>query len=145
MKVETQMSDINEPVEIVKAFFEAFNRHDAETMASFYAEDVFVDSPDFPAPKRTPKEVAENYQNYFESTPDIKDELKNIIVSGDKVIVEFVSSGTIQNLAPDDPPIMKGKKFSLKICSVLEIKNGKIVRDITYYDQLSFLQQVGLA
>jgi steroid delta-isomerase-like uncharacterized protein len=144
-KGETRMSDKKEPIDIVKAIFEAFNRHDAEVMASFYAEDVFVDSPDFSAPKRTPKEVAVNYRNYFASTPDIKDDVTNIIVSGNKVIVEFVSSGTIQNPAPDDPPTMKGKKFSLKICSILEIKNGKVVRDITYYDQLSFLKQVGLA
>lgn len=144
-KGETRMSEKKEPKEVVQAIFAAFNRHDAEGMASFYAEDTFVDSPDFTAPKRKPKEVAENYRNYFESTPNIKDDVTNIIVSGNKVIVEFISSGTIQNLAPDDPPIMKGKKFSLNICAILEIKNGKVVRDITYYDQLSFLKQVGLA
>lgn len=144
-KGETRMPDVKDHKEVAQAIFAAFNRHDAEGIASLYANDTFVDSPDFPAPKRSPKEVAENYRNYFESMPDIKDDVTNIIVSGDKVIVEFVSSGTIQNLAPDDPPVMKGKKFSLKICSILQIKNGKVVRDITYYDQLSFLKQVGLA
>lgn len=141
----TRMPEKKDPKEVAQAIFAAFNRHDAEGIASLYADDTFVDSPDFPAPKRSPKEVAENYRNYFEAMPDIKDDVTNMIVSGDKVIVEFVSSGTIQNLAPDDPPVMKGKKFSLKICSILEIKNGKVVRDITYYDQLSFLKQVGLA
>lgn len=139
------MMENKEPMKIAQAIFAAFNRHDAEAMASFYAEDTFVDSPDFAAPKRTPEEVAENYRNYFESTPDIKDDVTSIIVSGDKVVVEFTSSGTIENLAPADPPVMKGKKFSLNICAVLEIKNGRVVRDITYYDQLSFLTQVGLA
>jgi len=38
---------------------------------------------------------------------------------------------------------MKGKKFAVKMASVLEIKNGKIVRDVTYYNQLSFLKQIG--
>ncbi len=61
------MSDKKEPIEVAKAIFAAFNRHDAEAIASFYADDTFVDSPDFPAPKRTPKEVAENYGNYFAS------------------------------------------------------------------------------
>ena len=28
---------------------------------------------------------------------------------------------------------------------MLEVRSGRIVRDVTYYDQLAFLRQMGLA
>ena len=58
--------------------------------------------------------------------------------------VEFVSRGTMTHLGPDDPEVMQGKEFALKIGAVLEVRGGKIVRDVTYFDQLSLLQQLGL-
>ncbi|MBX7262129.1 MAG: nuclear transport factor 2 family protein [Chitinophagales bacterium] len=48
----------------------------------------------------------------------------NIYHANEHVIVEFLSKGT----APD------GMKFTLPICTIFKIKNGKIVKDFTYYD-----------
>ncbi len=70
--------------------------------------------------------------------------MKSITAAGNRVFVEFVSTGTIENPSTEMPPSVKGKKFSLKIASILEVENGKIVRDITYYDQLAVLKQMGL-
>ncbi|MDQ3258009.1 MAG: nuclear transport factor 2 family protein, partial [Acidobacteriota bacterium] len=106
-------------------------------------EAFFIDSPDFDAPKRGQQAIRETYSKYFRQTPDIRDDVKSIVACGDKVFVEFVSSGTIENPPSYAPPQMKGKKFAVKMASVLEIKNGKIVRDVTYYNQLSFLKQIG--
>lgn len=139
------MSEKQQPIEVVRSMFSAFNRHDPQGLAALYAEDAVIDSPDFDKPRQGPQAVAEIYQRHFVSTPDIRDDVTNIIGCEDKVFVEFVSSGTIENPAPTDPPTIKGKKFSLKICSVLEVKDGKIVRDVTYYDQLALLKQIGLA
>jgi len=33
--------------------------------------------------------------------------------------------------------------YSVKSCTVLEIRNGKIIADISYFDQVAFLRQVG--
>jgi len=129
--------------QIVESMFAAFNRHDSEAMAALYSDDAFIDSPDFDAPKRGQQAIRETYSKYFRQTPDIRDDVKSIVACGDKVFVEFVSSGTIENPPSYAPPQMKGKKFAVKMASVLEIKNGKIVRDVTYYNQLSFLKQIG--
>jgi ketosteroid isomerase-like protein len=59
-------------------------------------------------------------QNQF---PDIYDSVRNVKASGERVVVEFVSTGTSR----------EGQRFSLPICTVLTFKNGKVVRDATYY------------
>gem|GEM_PF-6925352 len=39
---------------------------------------------------------------------------------------------------------MIGKKYTLKNCTRIDIKKGKIAHEMTYFDQLAFLRQVGL-
>ncbi|HEY4650648.1 MAG TPA: hypothetical protein VIG72_04495 [Pontibacter sp.] len=39
---------------------------------------------------------------------------------------------------------MKGRRFELRIFARLKVKDGKIVADISYFDQMAFLQQLGL-
>ena len=135
----------NEALEVVAAMFDAFNRHDLDAMAALYADDAVIESPDFEAPRRGPAGVRETYTPYFEGSPDIQDDVTRMFASGGQVAVEFVSRGTMTHLGPDDPEVMRGKAFALKIGAVLEVEDGKIVRDVTYFDQLSLLQQLGLA
>jgi ketosteroid isomerase-like protein len=55
--------------------------------------------------------------------PDLHDEVVTLFSQGDKVAVEFISTS------------MRGdQKFTLPICTIFTIQNGKIVRDATYYN-----------
>ncbi|GAB3195870.1 steroid delta-isomerase-like uncharacterized protein [Pontibacter aydingkolensis] len=133
-------------VQVMQQMFQAFNRHDLEAMASLYADDAVFISPEMTEPKRGKAAVAEIYGPLFEMAPGVQDEVKHYIYNGkDEVAVEFVSKGTVENIGPNDPPQMKGKTFELKIFCRLKVKDGKIVEDVTYFDQLAFLQQLGLS
>lgn len=57
--------------------------------------------------------------------PDLHDEVTGLYPSGDKVTVEFIATGSMSDSI----------SFKLPIVSVLTFKDGKIVRDATYYDQ----------
>lgn len=105
--------------EIAAAVFEAFNAHDWERMESLYADSVRLQDPAFPGVKTGKLGLTD----FYRSVPDIHDEVKNIFVEGNVAVVEFVSTGTIND-----------QKFSLPICTVLTIENGLVVRDNTYYD-----------
>lgn len=141
MDAPTQTAAMN----VVSAMFDAFNRHDVEALAALYAEDAVIESPDFEEPRRGPAGIRETYTPYFEASPDIQDDVTRMFGSGDLVAVEFVSRGTMTNLGPDDPEVMQDKAFAIHIVSVLEVRDGKIVRDVTYFDQLGMLHQLGLA
>jgi steroid delta-isomerase-like uncharacterized protein len=117
--------------------FAAFNRHDVEAMAALYSEGALIDSPELSAPRHGKQGVREIYSRLFTNSPDIRDEVKNIVACGNKVFVEFVSSGTIKGTSSGTKPAREPQKFSIKIATALEVRDGEIVRDVTYYDRLS--------
>jgi ketosteroid isomerase-like protein len=116
-----------ENVSTVKQMFEAFNRHDWEAMASFYIDTAEFLDPSFGTAyvKQTRNETAAKYATLEKMYPDVRDNVVAIYSMGDVVGVQFVSSGTDS----------LGQKFSLPIGCFLTLKNGKIVKDATYYDQ----------
>lgn len=112
--------------EIVMKLFTAFNKHDWKTYANCYTPDAEFLDPSYGKEyvKQTTRQLIEKYSGFEKAIPDIRDDIKGIYEAGEKIIVEFISSGTL----PD------GKKMKLPICTIFTIKDGKIIRDATYFD-----------
>jgi ketosteroid isomerase-like protein len=113
--------------ELVRLYFDHFNKHDWTKMAALYAETAEFKDPSLGKGTVTQKrqQTIKKYSELSVQFPDVKDSIVNIYPSGDKnIIVEFVSSGT----APDN------SKFELPVCTIFTIENGLITRDFTYYD-----------
>lgn len=68
--------------------------------------------------------------------------IQEIVVAGDRVAVRHTwrakHTGTFMGLAPTN------KYISCLSCEILRITNGKVVENITYYDQYEMFQQLGL-
>ena len=75
--------------------------------------------------------------------PDVTLDVKHAHVSGDSAIVEFVASGThtgeLMGIAPT------GRKISMPVCLVLDIRDGKIYAEREYMDMMHLMQQLGVA
>jgi ketosteroid isomerase-like protein len=112
--------------ETATQLFAAFNAHDWKKMNSLYSIDADYLDPAFGMEyvKKSPTEIIEKYSGMEKMFPDLHDEVKGIYASGDKVTVEFISTGSSGDSI----------KFTLPICAVLTFQNGKIIRDATYYD-----------
>jgi len=112
--------------QVVKEMIDAFNRHDWEKMSGYYAEKADFLDPSFGIDyvSKSRKETAEKYAGYEKMIPDIHDEIVDQYATGDKVVIEFVSTGTISGSI----------QFRLPIISVLTLRDGMIVKDATYYD-----------
>lgn len=117
----------NENVATTTKMFDAFNHHEWTEMASYYDENTLFLDPSFGDEfvSKTRGEIIEKYQGFEKVFPDIHDEVTGIYPSGDKVIVEFVSTGKSGD----------SLSFRLPIISVLTFQDGKIIKDATYYDQ----------
>ncbi len=117
-------------VELAKSMFEAFNRHDWKAMAELYADSALFLDPSLGKEyvSQSHEQIITKYAEMEKMFPDIHDEITGMYSSGDKVMVEFISTG----IATSDT----GEKVSLRlpICSVLTVSGGKIVKDATYYD-----------
>lgn len=124
-KENTMAKSDNE--ELVKIYFEHFNRHEWKKMADMYSENAEFKDPSLGQGivKQTRQQFIEKYSELSKIFPDLNDKVIQIYPSDDNhIIVEFVSSGT----APD------GSKFELPICTIFTFENGIITKDFTYYD-----------
>lgn len=117
----------SENEKIAKQLFVHFNNHDWEKMADLYTE-----NPEFKEPTsgmkphvKSRNQIVKEYTELQKQMPDVNDSLIAVYPSGeDKVIVEFIASGTLPNKS----------KYQLPICTIFTIENGKITKDYTYFD-----------
>ncbi len=111
---------------IIDQYFQYFNSHDWQKMAGMYIDQPEMKDPTYGIKnvKMTKAEILKKYTELSQMIPDVHDKVIKMYHAENNVIVEFESSGT----APD------GSKFTLPICTVFEIENGKISKDLTYYD-----------
>lgn len=113
-------------LEIVRKTFEAFNDHDWSLMTSYYTDTAYFLDPSLGKDyvTQTRQQSIKKYTNLQNFAPDIYDSIVGMYASGNKVTVEFISTGT-----------SSGQKWHLPLCSILTVEGGKVVRDATYYDQ----------
>ncbi len=111
---------------IIVTYFNHFNKHDWKAMADLYVDTAEMKDPSIGIDnvKMSKTDIISKYTELEKMIPDVKDSIVNMYFAGNNITVEFISTGT----APD------GSKFHLPICTVFEIKEGKISKDLTYYD-----------
>ncbi len=111
---------------LIENYFNYFNQHDWKSMSELYVDTAEMKDPSIGIEniKMTKADIVAKYTELEKMIPDVHDSIINTYSMGNNVVVEFVSTGT----APD------GTTFKLPICTVFEIKDGKITKDLTYYD-----------
>lgn len=114
-------------IAVAQSLFDHFNKHEWGAMAELYADSALFLDPSFGTTpvRQSRRQVEEKYAQLNTVFPDIRDDIQFIgPVGNDRVLVEFISSGT----QPD------GSKMTLPICTIFTIEGSKIVKDFTYYD-----------
>ncbi len=86
-------------------------------------------------------EVVETFTTAF---PDLTIDILHHHLSGEGVsVVEYTFSGSHQGDLEGIPPT--GKRMEVAACSVVEIRDGRIIRERDYFDSLALLEQLGVA
>ena len=83
--------------------------------------------------------VAETYTGAF---PDLSFTIRSEFSSGTKSVIEIIATGT--HTAELDGIPATGKKVEVLVCNVVEERDGLIVEEREYFDNYSFLQQLGV-
>jgi steroid delta-isomerase-like uncharacterized protein len=85
--------------------------------------------------------VAELYATAF---PDLGFEVRaSHAPSDDVAILEVIARGTHTGPLGDVPPT--GRTAEVVGCNVVEVRDGRIVREREYFDRLALMEQLGLA
>ena len=128
-------------LEIVKAYYECFNRQDWEGMIACLDENVRHDA------NQGESHYGHEYYRKFLAHMDkcYAETLKDMVFMtepGDhRVAVEFVVHGVYKATDGDLPPA-SGQQYILPAGAFLEVKNGKIARVTTYYNLPYWLKMV---
>lgn len=93
-------------------------------------------------------QVIEAWQLWIVALPDMYTTVANSFVCGanvvcDETIVRGTHTGPMQ--IPDDVIPATGKSLEIRTCRVIEIEDDKVKSIREYYDQMTMMQQLGLA
>lgn len=131
---------------IARRLYDGWNERAFEELADYGAEDaelVVVGTGDVFKGREGSLQYNQNWADAF---PDGRITVDNLVASGDTVVVEFTGkgthTGTLRTSMGDIPAT--GKSLTLKLCDVLEFRDGKVARQRSYFDSGSMMAQLGL-
>jgi steroid delta-isomerase-like uncharacterized protein len=74
--------------------------------------------------------------------PDLRLTITNQYSDGDVSVVEFTATGTHKAELEGIPAT--GKSITVKVADVVTVRDGKVLGEREYYDQLGMMQQLGV-
>jgi steroid delta-isomerase-like uncharacterized protein len=133
------MTSVRTPKEVVNALYDAYGRHDHRAIRALYRDDATHDEVSQLKTKQGAAEIAAGMQKLFGWLPDIRWEVKSMIVGGDGAIaVAYVMHGT----APLKSGATEAKTISLRGIQLVEVEGGRIRHSEDYWDAATFQRQV---
>jgi steroid delta-isomerase-like uncharacterized protein len=113
-----------------------------DTIEEIYAPDVVWHEPD--QELRGIEEARQFVTTYKTALPDLNVTVEDVIGEGNQAVTRWTVRGTHQGEVEEfGPPT--GRQVEIKGITIHRIEDGKIVEEWEGYDNLSILQQLGLA
>jgi steroid delta-isomerase-like uncharacterized protein len=133
-------------ISLIRSLYDAWNARDFEQGAEAMAPDgkiTLAGTGDvFEGPDGS-RAYSASWANGF---PDGQVTVDNIFGDGDRVVVEFTGrgthTGTLETSMGSIPAT--GRSMTIKLCDVVQLENGKIVAQTSYFDTGSMMAQLGL-
>jgi steroid delta-isomerase-like uncharacterized protein len=136
-------SDTKQVEQTITQHFELLNGHDIDKIGADYSSDVKISSTSFDDVRMGPTQEKIIFNRYFTSSPDLQYKIKSAIYNDSTAVVEYETTGSIPADDYTSPMYMRGKKYVLRNCSVYHVRDGKITSESSYFDQNSFMHQIG--
>lgn len=126
--------------DLIRAYFDAFNQHDADGMLATLADDVAHDI------NEGGREVGKAAFRAFKAHMDdcYREQIRDLVIfeNGTRGAAEFVVEG--EYLKTDEGlPEATGQKYAIPCAAFFEEKDGKLVRVTSYYNLQGWIQAIG--
>jgi len=132
--------------EIALSLFEALNARDLSLWSQHLAEDYIAEHPGVSVPLDKTRSTG-YHQRFVTALPDIHFEVLHVLAEGDHVLIHWTGSGThaerLATLTGETIPPTR-RRATVSGTMLTEVRDGEIVRESSYWDQLSLLAQLGI-
>ena len=130
-------SKTNPGATLAQKWIAAWNSHDPDKMLSLFTDDIVYEDVPFGEVSHGGGELRKFYLSEIEGVPDLELKLLRSSIDGGHGTIEWTFSGT------DKGVFKTGKKFSVRGVSVIDMRGGKISRNVDFYDVATIMRQVG--
>jgi steroid delta-isomerase-like uncharacterized protein len=127
---------------IGEQIIEAWNSRSDEVILSFYSYDYVVEDITAGRIREGWEGMRQWTKSVFAAFPDLQYTLVNEVEKDGKLVLHWLSKGNHQGPLMRIPPT--GKNVFIHGMSILELKNGKVVRGQVLWDLAGVLRQIGL-
>ncbi|HKQ14299.1 MAG TPA: nuclear transport factor 2 family protein [Steroidobacteraceae bacterium] len=111
------------PLDVVRAKFDAVNRHDLQAITAAYAPDARLLASDFCAPRVGHAAVERTYSGLLGSIEDLSVSIDQAIADGNNVLMHIRVQGAVH-----------GQRFEVPISNYFEVRDGLIAYDLGVFD-----------
>jgi steroid delta-isomerase-like uncharacterized protein len=123
---------------VAEKWIAAWNSRNPDKMLPLFTDDIFYEDVAFGEVSHGSAELSKFAASEFEGVPDLELKLLRASVHNGHGTIEWTFSGT-------DKGIYKtGKRFSVRGVSVIDLRDGKIFRNLDFDDSATIMRQVGL-
>lgn len=129
-------------VRFMSDLLEAWNYHEVDEIAAFYAPDYEGTDIAEGVPQKGREGIQKAFNRYFAAFPDLQFSKEKIIVQGDDVVLQWTANGTHRGPLLNIPA--SGRKINLRGVSIFVVKNRLICQGIHIWDLAGFLRNIGL-
>jgi steroid delta-isomerase-like uncharacterized protein len=123
---------------VAEQWIAAWNSHNPDSMLALFNDDIVYEDVAFGSVNHGNVQVRKFAAEEFEAVPDLELKLLRAQVQGGHGTIEWTFSGT------DKGVFKTGKKFSVRGVSVIDLHDGKISRNLDFYDAATIMRQVGV-
>ncbi len=131
-----------QPLDVVRMLVEQWNKHDAAQAARLLSENVEYWDVTQTTVFRRRSDVESFFSSFFEAFPHLRFEITNIFAAGPQVACEWRMQGTQEKELDGMSAI--GKSIDIAGVSLCRVDEGKIIRQVDYWDSGTMNRQLGL-
>jgi len=140
--METPTLQTKAITQLVTELLEAWDAHDPDRVAAFYAQTYEGTDVGEAKPQRGPEAIRQIAARYLRAFPDLKFTQEETIIQGQRVVLMWRVHGThrgrLMNIPATNRPI------EIRGMSLLRVKDKKIMRETSIWDVAGFLRSIGL-
>jgi steroid delta-isomerase-like uncharacterized protein len=128
---------------VVSSYFDALNRHDLDAAAALLDADV-VEEITGVGILRGPDEVRGFFDGLMKAAPDMEVIVDRTVSEGDTDVVQWRMNGTFTGGPLFNGVQPTGGRLQLRGCDVIDVRDGKIVRNTAFQDGLELARTLGM-